>query len=150
MKHLPDQHFMQMALTEAQQCIEYDEVPIGALITYQGQVIARSGNRIQSNQNPLAHAELLCLEQACQLLATKYLTECTLFCTLEPCIMCSGALVLARIGRLVFAAPEPKTGGIISKTKINSLGLNHKLNFEYGLLAEQSAQLLKKFFAKKR
>ncbi len=144
--------FMQMALEEAQHAAERDEVPVGAvLIDSQGQLLARDGNRIIEHHDPAGHAEMVVLRQAGHKISNYRLTKATLYVTLEPCIMCAGAMIHARIGRLVYGAADPKTGAVVSRYQVGNDGLlNHRIEVEGGLLAEESSILLKNFFAERR
>ncbi len=147
-----DNAFMQMALEEARNAAERGEVPIGAvLVDSHGQLMACDGNRSIEHHDPSAHAEMLVLREAGQKLGNYRLTGATLYVTLEPCVMCAGAMVHARIRRLVYGAVDPKTGGVMSCYQVGSDGiLNHRIEVEGGLLADESSSLLKDFFAKKR
>src|SRR5438105_4322340 len=107
---MTDQDYMQMALEEARAAAEENEVPVGAVLVHEDKILARKHNRIVKNKDPLAHAELLALRTAIALHPDKWLLDATLYVTLEPCAMCAGALVLARVKRLVFATPDPKAG----------------------------------------
>ncbi len=147
-----DEFFMEMALAEARQVAKRGEVPIGAVVVDQaGQVLGRSGNRPIELHDPSAHAEMLALRQAAAALSNYRLTGCTIYVTLEPCPMCAGAMVHARLARVVFGAEDPKGGGMVSRYRIGNDGLlNHTLEFESGLLAEESARLLRDFFRERR
>ena len=143
---------MQHALTEAQKAYECGEVPVGAVLVYEGEVIARGRNRMIELNDPSAHAEILTLREAGSVLKNYRLLDTTLYVTLEPCLMCFGALVHARIGRLVFAASDPKTGvcGSACHAKKDLSFLNHQFEIESGIMAAESSQLLKQFFKEKR
>ena len=147
-----DEFFMKMALVEARQVAGRGEVPVGAVVVDQaGQVLGRSGNRPIELHDPSAHAEMLALRQAATALNNYRLSGCTIYVTLEPCPMCAGAMVHARLGRVVFGAEDPKGGGLVSRYRIGTDGLlNHTLEFEGGLLAEEAAKLLKDFFRERR
>jgi tRNA(adenine34) deaminase len=147
-----DQGYMKMALAEARQVAERGEVPIGAVVVSpDGQILGRSGNRPIELHDPSGHAEMLAMRQAASALGNYRLTGCTIFVTLEPCPMCAGAMVHARLARVVFAADDPKGGGMISQYRIGSDGLlNHSLIVEGGLLAEESSRLLRDFFRERR
>lgn len=143
---------MKMALDEARQVALRGEVPVGAVVVGpEGEVLGRSGNRPIELNDPAAHAEMLAMRQAAEALGNYRLTGCTLYVTLEPCPMCAGAMVHARVGRVVFGAEDPKGGGLVSRYRIGSDGLlNHSLQVEAGVLAEESSQLLKGFFRERR
>lgn len=147
-----DEFFMAMALAEARQVAERGEVPVGAVVVDPaGQVVGRSGNRPIELHDPSGHAEMLALRQAATALNNYRLSGCTIYVTLEPCPMCAGAMVHARVARVVFGAEDPKGGGMVSRYQIGSDGLlNHALEFEGGVLAEESAGLLRDFFRERR
>ena len=147
----PEQ-YMAVALAEARLAAERGEVPIGAvLVDGAGQIIARDGNRTIELCDPGAHAEMLVLRQAGRLLGNYRLPGTTLSVTLEPCGMCAGALVHARVSRLIYGAIDPKAGGVVSLFQVGQdTRLNHLLAVEGGLLAEESATLLKDFFRQRR
>jgi len=143
--------FMQEALREAAIAFEEDEVPVGAVVVHEARVIARGRNQIERLKDPTAHAEMLALTSATNFLGTKWLNECSLYVTIEPCSMCAGALVLARIKSLYFGAKDPKTGACGSVFNIvDSAKLNHRIKVSSGILEEDCAVLLKEFFKKKR
>jgi tRNA(adenine34) deaminase len=143
--------YMQEALKEARKAFEEDEVPVGAVVVYDGKVIARGHNQIERLKDPTAHAEMLALTSAANFLETKWLNDCSLYVTIEPCSMCAGALVLARIKDLYFGARDPKTGACGSIINIaNHKRLNHRIKVKKGILEKESASLLKEFFKKKR
>ncbi|PWT87726.1 MAG: tRNA-specific adenosine deaminase [Acidobacteria bacterium] len=142
---------MRLALQEAQQAAAEDEVPVGAVLVYRDQVIAKDHNRIVQHKNPLAHAELLVMQAAVKIDPDPWLLDTTLFVTLEPCTMCTGALVLARVKRIVFGAPDPKAGACGSVFDLaRSSQLNHRLEVESGLLQQECSTLLTNFFRKLR
>jgi tRNA(adenine34) deaminase len=142
--------YMEKALQEAQCALEEDEVPIGAVIVYKNQIIAKAHNQVERLKDPTAHAEMIAITQAANFLGSKWITDCTLYVTVEPCSMCAGALILSRIANVVFGADDPKTGAFGSKINLNSLGLNHKIKVKKGLLKEECAVFLKEFFRNKR
>ena len=148
----PDKDYMEMALAEARQVADRGEVPVGAVVVSRdGKVLGRSGNRPIELHDPSGHAEMLAMRQAAMTLGNYRLNDCTIYVTLEPCPMCAGAMVHARLARIVFAADDPKGGGIISRYRIGSDGLlNHSLIVEGGLLAEESSRLLRDFFRTRR
>ena len=144
-------NFMQEAFKQAKTAFDKDEVPVGCVITYQNQIIARAFNQVEMLKDPTAHAEMIAITQASNHLSSKWLTECEIFCTLEPCSMCAGALVLARIKRIFFATFDPKTGACGSVMNIAQHNqLNHRINVEGGLLKEECGSLLNQFFKLKR
>jgi len=150
-KGSPEQ-YMAVALAEARLAAERGEVPIGAvLVDGAGQIIAQNGNRTIELCDPGAHAEMLVLRQAGRLRGNYRLPDTTLYVTLEPCVMCAGALVHARVSRLVYGAVDPKGGGVVSLFQVGQdTRLNHLLAVEGGLLAEESGTLLKDFFRQRR
>lgn len=146
-----DLDLMQAALTEARLAAEAGEVPVGAVLVRDGQIIARGQNRTLRDVDPTAHAEVIALRAAARLVNNYRLAGCSMFVTLEPCAMCSGALIHARLDRLVYAAPDPKTGACGSLLSVlNHPRLNHQMLLEAGLLADDSAQLLRSFFRRRR
>jgi len=146
-----DLHFMQLALDEARASAEAGEVPIGAVIVQNDDVLARSGNRTIRDNDPTAHAEIVVLREAARLLGNYRLSGTTLYVTLEPCSMCAGAIVQARVPRLVYAADDPKGGAFRSCFEIlASPKLNHSVDVTRGLLAAESTSLLQSFFSSRR
>lgn len=145
-----DEYFMRLAIKEAYFASCEDEVPVGAIVVYKNKVIARAHNQVELLKDSTAHAEMLALTQAQAFLKSKWLPECTMYSTIEPCLMCTGALVLSRIERIVYAASEPRSGALVSVIKINSLNLNHKLKIKGELLKEEASSLIKNFFISKR
>jgi tRNA(adenine34) deaminase len=146
-----DKIFMQEALKQAKVALEKDEVPVGVVITKDNKIIARAHNQVETLKDPTAHCEMIAITQAASYLSSKWLNDCTLYVTLEPCSMCAGALVLARIKRVCFAAADPKTGGCGSVMNIaQNKMLNHRVDIDSGLLAAESSLLLKGFFQEKR
>lgn len=146
-----DRIWMQEALAEARRAAEIGEVPIGAVIVREGEVIGRGHNRRETDQDPLAHAEILAIRQAAGRAGSWRLTGCTMYVTLEPCAMCAGALVNSRVERLVWGAPDPKAGwcGTLGNL-VQDPRLNHRLEMTAGVLEEDSAALLRGFFASLR
>ena len=142
----PDQYFMQQALREAQYALSEDEIPVGAIITCQGNILARAHNQTQRLHDVTAHAEMLAFTAATQLLDSKYLTNCTLYVTLEPCPMCAGASAWTQIGRIVYGASDPKRGF----QRLGQSILHPKTTITSGVLAPQCEQLIKEFFKNKR
>jgi len=146
-----DEAGIRAALREANESLRKDEVPVGCVIVHEGIVIGRGHNQVESLQDATAHAEILAIGAASNALASWRLSECTLYVTLEPCAMCAGAIVLARLGRVVFGALDPKAGGCGSVLDV--LGeprLNHRAALTGGVLAEECGALLTKFFASRR
>ena len=142
-----DQFFMELALEEAAKGLVKDEVPVGALVVYQGKVIGTGYNRREELQEPTSHAEILALREAAASLGSWRLDDCTLYVTLEPCIMCSGAILQARIPRLVFGCHDPKGGAVQSLYRLcDDPRLNHSVQVKSGILKEQCARLLSGFF----
>ena len=149
---MDDAFFMRLALDEARNAAAWGDVPIGAVVvSSSGDVVARAANRREKDNDPTAHAEVLALRAASASLVRWRLDDCTLYVTLEPCAMCAGALVLARVARLVFGAPDPKAGAVESLYDIpRDPRLNHRVNVTRGVLEEGSSALLKEFFAARR
>jgi tRNA(adenine34) deaminase len=146
-----DSEFMQMALDEARVAERENEVPVGAVLVYKESVIARDHNRMVQRKDPLAHAELLTMQAALSKHPDPWLLDSTLFVTLEPCVMCAGAMVLSRIKRLVFATFDPKAGACGSTTNIlEAPHLNHHPQVESGILQTEASQLLEMFFQRLR
>jgi tRNA(adenine34) deaminase len=149
---MPDDiHYMRLAIEEARTSSAAGEVPIGALLVHQDRVLARSGNRTIRDTDPTAHAEIVVLREAARLLGNYRLADSTLYVTLEPCAMCAGAIVQARVPRVVYAADDPKGGAFRTCFEIlSSPKLNHQVDVTTGILAEDSAALLQSFFASRR
>jgi tRNA(adenine34) deaminase len=142
---------MHAALDEARLAGEAGEVPIGVVVVFEGAIIARGQNRVLRNVDPTAHAEIVALRAAAAALANYRLTGCTLYVTLEPCAMCAGAMIHARLDRLVYAAADPKAGAAGSVlTVLNHPQLNHQMEVEQGILADEAAELLRSFFRERR
>jgi tRNA(adenine34) deaminase len=142
-----DHEFMEMALVEARGAGLSDEVPIGAVVAFEGRVVGRGRNRVEELADPTAHAEILALREAAHNLDRWRLTDCTLYVTLEPCAMCLGAAYSARVDKLVYGAGSPKFGALGSAVEIKGIEkLNHRLELRGGVYAEESANLLKQFF----
>jgi tRNA(adenine34) deaminase len=146
-----DEYFMRLALREAERALEHDDVPIGAVIVHGGEVIAAARNERELRGDPTAHAEILALREASAALGGWRLLDTVLYVTLEPCAMCAGAIVLARVPRVVWAADDPKAGAAGSVMNVLAEPrLNHRADAAGGLLAEESAELLREFFASRR
>ena len=142
-----DTTYMALALDEARAAAAIGEVPIGALVVCDGAVVARAHNTREIDADPTAHAELVAIREASQRLGRWRLSDCTVYATLEPCPMCAGAMHQARIGRLVYGAPDPKAGAVGTLYDLsNDERLNHRFAVTSGVLAEESAALLKEFF----
>jgi len=146
-----DIHWMKRALSLAQQAAAEDEVPVGAVVVRHGEVLGQGWNRPISTNDPTAHAEITALRDAAEHEGNYRLTGATLYVTLEPCLMCSGAMIHARIGRLVFAASDPKRGAVNSTAHaFETQGLNHRVEVEGGVLAAECAEVLQGFFRDRR
>ena len=146
-----DRGYMQQALALARKAAELGEVPIGAVVVQQDQIIAGAHNRRELDQDPTAHAELLAIRQAAARLGSWRLVGCTVYVTLEPCSMCAGAMILARIERCVYGAVDPKGGFLGTLADLSHHpGLNHRFEVVPGVLADASAQQLKEFFSRLR
>jgi tRNA(adenine34) deaminase len=146
-----DEQYMRVALDQAKIAEENGDVPIGAVIVHNGQIIAKAYNQREQLQDPTAHAEIIALTQAAAALENWHLDGCTMYVTLEPCCMCAGALVLARIDRLVYGCDDPKTGAVKSLYNIvQDSRLNHRVEVTSGVLAEECSALLQEFFLHRR
>jgi tRNA(adenine34) deaminase len=146
-----DEQWMRAALLEAEKALESGDVPIGAVAVRDGQVIGVGVNRREADQDPTAHAEMIAIRQAAQHIGHWRLDGVTLYCTLEPCAMCAGAMVLARLPRLVYAAADPKAGAGGSIMNIlQHPALNHHVEVEAGLLADEAAEQIRVFFRRLR
>jgi tRNA(adenine34) deaminase len=141
-----DEHFMKKALQEAQQAYEAGEIPVGAVVVSQNQIIARAHNQTELLNDVTAHAEMLALTAAANHLGSKYMRDCTLYVTLEPCVMCAGALYWSQIGRLVYGAEDEKRGYLQHGREL----LHPKTKVEYGVLLPECQALLKAFFRQRR
>ena len=148
---MTDLDFMQAALFEARSAADFGEVPIGAVAVFLGEVIARGQNRVLRDNEPTAHAEIVALRAAAKVLGNYRLNGVTLYVTLEPCAMCAGAMIHARLDRLVYAAADPKAGACGSVLDVlNHPQLNHQMEVEQGIMADESAELLRGFFRERR
>ena len=146
-----DEYFMRLALREAEQALEHEDVPIGAVLVRQGELLAAAHNERELRQDPSAHAEMIVMREAARATGSWRLLDSVLYVTLEPCAMCAGAIVLARVPRVVYAASDPKAGACGSVLDV--LGeprLNHRPEVVGGLLAKQSGELLTDFFSSRR
>lgn len=138
----PDEYFMEIALSLAEEAADDGEIPVGAVVVSRNRIIGKGRNQTEQLGDVTAHAEILALTAAAQYLGGKYLTDCTLYVTLEPCVMCAGALYWAQLGRLVVGAPDPKRG----HSRVSPPLLHPKTRIETGILADESQALLTKFF----
>jgi tRNA(adenine34) deaminase len=146
-----DEYFMRLALREAERALEHDDVPIGAVVMREGEVIGAAGNERELRQDPTAHAEILALREASHAIGSWRVLDSVMYVTLEPCAMCAGALVLARVPRVVYGTPDPKAGAAGSILDILAEPrLNHRPEVAGGLLAAECAALLTAFFASRR
>ena len=142
---------MHEALKQARRAADADEVPVGAIIVHGREVIARAHNQVETLKDPTAHAEMIAITQATNYLGSKWLHECVMYVTIEPCSMCAGALVLARIDKLFFGAADMKTGACGSVVNIlRNQSLNHQVDVAGGLLKDECSALISEFFKKKR
>jgi len=148
---LIDRGYMAEALKEAQKAALVDEVPVGAVIVHERKIIARAHNQVELLKDPTAHAEMIAITQAANYLSCKWLTDCTIYVTIEPCSMCVGALVLARITDLCFGARDDKTGACGSVLNVSQNGLlNHDIAIREGVCADECASVLQNYFQLKR
>lgn len=146
-----DERFMRAAIAEARAALADGDVPVGAVVVRNGRIIGRGRNLRERHQDPTAHAEMIAITAASADVGSWRLDDCTLYVTLEPCAMCAGATVLARIPRLVFAAPDPKAGACVSLYRIiDDHRLNHRVRLGAPVLTEECAALLRDFFAARR
>ncbi len=148
---LDDERWMRCALDEAQLALEHADVPIGAIAVLDGEIVGVGRNRREADQDPTAHAEMIALRQAAQAVGHWRLEGVTLYCTLEPCAMCAGAMVLARLPRLVYATADPKAGAAGSIMDITRHPqLNHTVDVQQGLMADEAADQIRAFFRRLR
>lgn len=146
-----DQHFMALAIEQAQAAVAHDDVPIGAVVVHEGEVIAVARNERELLQDPTAHAEVLALRRAAEAVGSWRVLDATLYVTLEPCAMCAGAIVLSRIPRVVFGALDPKAGACGSVLDVTGEPrFNHRPEVRGGLMGEACGELLRTFFASRR
>lgn len=145
-----DERFMRIALSEAEKAAKEGEVPVGAVLVHEGEVIATAHNRRENEKNALKHAEIIAIEKGCEVLGGWRLCDCTLYVTLEPCPMCAGALINARVARVVYGAKDARAGALASVMNISAYPLGHKMLVTGGVMAERSIAVLREFFAKKR
>ncbi|MFV0237305.1 MAG: nucleoside deaminase [Flavobacteriales bacterium] len=146
MKHIfTDEYFMQIALQQAQDAFDQDEIPVGAVVVINDKIISKGHNLTEMLTDVTAHAEMLCITSASNYLGGKYLKDCTLYVTLEPCPMCAGALYWAQLGKLVYGASDEKRGFVMKQTE-----LHPKTEVISGIMKEECKQLIQDFFTKKR
>ena len=151
MNHLIDEKFMLEALKEAEKSANFDEVPVGAVIVKDGKIIARGHNLRERNNDPTAHAEIVAVRKACKKLKSWRLEGCTIYVTIEPCSMCAGTLLWARIKRIVYGANDPKGGALGSSYNLFEVkNINHKVEITRGVLENRCAELMTSFFRNKR
>ena len=148
---MTDEELMQAALAEAKAALDHDDVPIGAVVARDGEVVSAARNERELRKDPTAHAEVLALRAASEALGTWRLNGCTMYVTLEPCVMCAGALVLARIDRVVYGPQDPRAGAAYSLYNVlDDPRLNHRVEITTDVCAEESAALLRSFFEDRR
>jgi tRNA(adenine34) deaminase len=145
---MTDEYFMKMALKEAEKAFDEDEVPVGAVVVQNGKIIARGYNMVEKLNDPTAHAEIIALTSAFNALGSKYLPDATLYVTVEPCLMCAGALHWSKVGRIVWGAPDIKNGHHCYTGDKNPF--HAKTQILFGMLQDEAAELMKAFFRKKR
>ncbi len=146
-----EKYWMAKALEEARRALERGEVPVGAVVVARDRIVGRGSNRTEETNRPFEHAEMIALEEAVGALASKTLAECVLYSTIEPCVMCVGAALLARVPRIVFGAGEPRTGACESVFSIpNEPALDHHIVVTGGVEAQQARELMQTFFRRKR
>ncbi|MBR3995440.1 MAG: nucleoside deaminase [Clostridia bacterium] len=150
MKKKPDNYYMRAALRYAEKAAKEGEVPVGAVIVYEGHIISGGRNRRENGKNALYHAELEAINKACRKLGGWRLFDCDMYVTLEPCPMCSGAIINSRIRKVYIGAMDSKAGCFGSVTDMNTLGFNHKPEIEFGILKDECSLILKEFFAELR
>lgn len=147
---MDDRYYMEQALALAREAFDAGEVPVGCVIVRRDEIVGRGRNRRETDKSALAHAELEAIDQACRALGGWRLWECTLYVTLEPCPMCAGAIVNARIRRVVYGAADQKAGAVDSVCRMFDMAFNHRPQVERGILEEDCAELLRAFFARLR
>lgn len=145
-----DQKFMREALAEAHASTETGDVPVGCVIVKDGEIIARGRNTREAEMSSTGHAEVNAINAACRAVGHWRLSGCTMYVTLEPCVMCSGAIVSARIDRVVIGAKDPKAGALGSVLNLNSYPLNHKPQVEFGICGKECSAILTEFFSRRR
>lgn len=148
---MSDASFMDGALADAREALGHGDVPIGCVVARDGEVVARAHNARERDSDPTAHAEILALREAARVAGTWRLDDHVVYVTLEPCAMCAGAMVLARVARLVYGAPDPKAGAVRSVFNVvDDARLNHRIAVETGVREQECAALLREFFANRR
>jgi tRNA(adenine34) deaminase len=148
---MTDHDLMNLALEEARIAGAAGEVPIGAIVVHEGMVVGHGQNRVMRDIDPAAHAEIVALRAAARTLGNYRLSDCELYVTLEPCSMCAGALIHARLRRLVYAASDPKAGAVESVLQVlNHPALNHRMEVTSGIFAEEAGEMLRSFFRERR
>lgn len=148
---MTDEQYMRLAIEQARSAAERGEVPVGAVVVAQGRILAAAGNRTISGCDPTAHAEIVALRAAARALGNYRIEQAAIYVTLEPCAMCAGALVQARVGRLIYAAPDPKGGAVRTCLRVlDTPDLNHRVEVTSGILSTESVALLQSFFAQRR
>lgn len=146
-----DRRWMRQALQAAEIALEAGDVPVGCVIVHEGRVVGRGWNRTESSGDPTAHAEVLAISAAASTLGTTRLAGARVYVTVEPCVMCAGALLLARVEEIVFGAREPKFGALVSRIELNRIdGFNHHYGMREGILADEAAALMQGFFRRLR
>jgi len=146
-----DEYWMRQAITLAEAAAIHNEVPVGAIVVKDGELVGRGFNQPIMLNDPSAHAEMQALRDAASNITNYRLIDCTMYVTLEPCIMCAGAIVHSRIKRLVFGATEPKAGAIVSQVRqLDAAYLNHKTMYEGGVCADECGQIIRRFFSRRR
>jgi tRNA(adenine34) deaminase len=146
-----DEHFMRMALREARLALEHEDVPIGAVLVHDGEIVGAGHNERELRQDPTAHAEVIALREGARALGSWRLLDCVLYVTLEPCAMCAGAIVLGRVPRVLYGASDPKAGAAGSVLDVLAEPrLNHRPQVQAGLLGEECGELLRDFFSSRR
>ncbi len=148
---MQDRKYMMLAIKQAKMAVQKGEIPVGAIIVKDDKIIAKAHNLKETKVNPLAHAEMLAIQKALKKLGSMYLTDCTIYVTLEPCPMCAGSMLLSRMTRLVYACPESKLGAAESLFNIvDNNNINHRLEVRAGVCEQESKQILQEFFKQKR
>lgn len=145
---LDDIHFMKEALRQAQDAYNAGEVPVGAVVVWDDKIIGRGSNQVERLSDSTAHAEMIAITAACNTIGAKYLMEATLYVTLEPCLMCAGAMYWSKVGRIVFGASDPKNG--YKRVAGSQNPFHPKASLSFGIMEEECAQLMKDFFAERR
>ena len=146
-KKYSDLEIMQKAIKLAKKAGDKGEIPIAAIIARDGEIISQAKNEVRTKNDPTAHAEIIAIKKACKKLNNFRLPDCTIYTTLEPCIMCAGAIIETRFKKIIISAPDEKRGAIISKLNlVESRASNHKMEVEYGLMQNESSQMLSDFF----